>query len=91
MNRKTVVFSSIALSTAGVAAILLKDRTKQNSPTIKLRRMFNQMAATFKKEKAQDKHVPEQDENREEIEKNKMLSEGSVYPVHYHNSEKSPS
>ena len=85
MNKKAVLVPSIVAGAVGTAAFLLKDEDKRDRFKQSYQRYMAKMKG--KTEEAEDEKLNEKVgySDPEDIEDNRMVSEGSQYSVHHFN------
>ncbi|AZB44179.1 hypothetical protein CEF21_18805 [Bacillus sp. FJAT-42376] len=93
MNKRNgFIISGVALSTAGVAAtVYLKDKSRREKLTDNVKQAQGKVVSMFSKEKNKEDHFPVEkggNPDPQDIEDNKMVSEGAQYSVQYYNDTK---
>ncbi|AEB61758.1 hypothetical protein QRX25_01290 [Bacillus sp. L381] len=84
--KQKLLISGLAVSTVGVTSYLLKDKSNRQKVKSFIRNMKTSLSGkhdieSFPVNKAGNPHP-------EDIEDNKMVSEGSMYPVQYYDDKK---
>ncbi|KZZ83330.1 MULTISPECIES: hypothetical protein [Bacillaceae] len=94
MNKRNgLIISGVALSTAGVAAtVYLKDRSRREKVTDGVKQAQDKVVSMFSKSKNKEEDNFPIDKggnpDPQDVEDNKMVSEGAQYSVQYYNDNK---
>ncbi|MGD6818862.1 hypothetical protein [Metabacillus sp. 84] len=94
MNKRNgLIISGVALSTAGVAAtVYLKDKSRRAKLSYGVKQAQGKVVSMFSKDKnKEDEKFPVDkagNPDPQDVEDNKMVSEGAQYSVQYYNDSK---